>query len=200
MLGMTVDSLKSECKMIHYFGLGFIQVKMSDTIRYHFYLPSGTLPVTAPEEEIHNHRQGFKSYILKGALSQSIYEQTEGNSYECVPVSCDPKNAIKGIGSPCNFRVVARMHLKEGSFYSVHHNTFHNVRSTFGAITALKMGPKQKEYAYVIRPIGSPEVCPFSIVIPEAKLWELVDASLNEPMRKFAPQEFHEQMDLDNSI
>lgn len=36
---MNIDWLKANSTMIHYFGLGFIQVKLGDLDRVHFYLP-----------------------------------------------------------------------------------------------------------------------------------------------------------------
>jgi hypothetical protein len=51
---IKLNDLKEKCKMIHYFGLGFIQIKIDDTYRLHFY--TNKLPKILHEEEVHNYR------------------------------------------------------------------------------------------------------------------------------------------------
>ena len=66
-----IDWLKKNAESIHYFGLGFIQVKINFPNRIHFYTTQ--LDKTVQEEEIHNHRYNFKSQILKGRFTQTIF-------------------------------------------------------------------------------------------------------------------------------
>lgn len=93
----TVEFLKDNCEKIHYFGLGFVQLKMKNPkIRYHFY--NKELSRLTPTEEIHNHRYAFESRILAGELDQIIYNVIKCGPDQAThtlrPVSCDPKKPV----------------------------------------------------------------------------------------------------------
>ena len=69
-MDLNIDQLIKNYYKIHFFGLGFIQVKVSDSTRYHFYhkdLPAFT-------DHPHNHRYNFTSTCLKGRLKHNLYE------------------------------------------------------------------------------------------------------------------------------
>src|SRR5579863_7289598 len=70
----TIDDLRTKAASYgtepYWFGLGFIQLKLNDTARMHFWLPE----IPHPErEEIHNHRYDFSSIVLAGHLLHEVW-------------------------------------------------------------------------------------------------------------------------------
>lgn len=165
------DLIKNHIK-IHFFGLGFIQVKMNRIHRYHFY--SAKLPAFV--EDAHNHRYDFVSWILKGKLLTNIYTFTPNvsPSYYLTKVSCDPNKPApeeKIFGSKnflCQFESVA------GSEYSLLDETFHTVTPIDDTITFIQRDEPRREFADVILPASEQSVCPFSKSIPDSELWEII--------------------------
>lgn len=172
---LDIDWLKKNHQMIHYFGLGFIQLKVTDTIRLHFYTVE--LPKIVDDEEIHNHRYSFTSRIMKGSMYNYLYEVVPGLGYEKVPETCNPNIEVPDDvkKEACTFRYCGYQLMTKGSQYCIEHHQFHKVKATH-CITLLIRGPYEKQYAEVIRPFGAKAVCPFSVKLPETRLWEVVDS------------------------
>lgn len=172
-----IDYLKRACTKIHYFGLGFIQVKTGEHERYHFYTPF--LPQI--KEGVHNHRYGFESRILSGSLKNYIYNPEAGDTHVKYKVSCDPNNPITAIHQNCHLgSPLVVNHYNRGSTYSMSHNTFHRVASPIGCITVLSLGVVMKKFAQVIEKVGKDRECPFSNPMDPDTLWEIVDKMLKE--------------------
>lgn len=167
---LDFNYLKQNHKRIYYFGLGFIQVVLNETIRYHFYHPD--LPAFV--EHPHNHRYDFNSTIIKGCLNNTIYIPEEGSEYILYKESCHPeKQAPKeellvNMKSACHFTAVARTN------YFMAHNTFHTVKPFGETITRLFRSDYKKEFADVTRPNGTDHVCPFAKKMEEDELWDIV--------------------------
>jgi hypothetical protein len=167
--------LQDNHKLIHYFGLGFIQLKINDQYRLHFY--TGQLPGITSKEDIHNHRYDFESKILHGTLTQEIFERTRGKTHTLRQESCNEEPAKETKGKLCSFRLAGIQTLSKGSSYFISHETFHRIHS-INAITLLKRTPQLKEFADVISPVNSKIVCPFQLKVDEPKLWLLVEEML----------------------
>lgn len=172
---VTLESLKKHCTLIHYFGLGFIQVKLGDRYRIHFY--TDKLPAIISEEEIHNHRYDFTSHILYGTFTQKIYQVISGTTHTCENESCTEGVTSTTPPDACGIRLLTHETYTAGSRYTINHPTFHTVASS-NAITLLDRGPHVKAFAQVIRPVNTPKTCPFSKKVPEAELWRIVDELL----------------------
>lgn len=166
--------LKANHQMIHYFGLGFIQLKINNYTRMHFYHPT-LKPIVA--EGVHNHRYSFGSLILKGELKQSIFAKVPGDTHICEQESCKEGACVEAAGTPCGLEFLVHNQYREGSQYTINHSTFHQVESPFG-ITLLNRTEYKKELAEVIRPVGAEKVCPFSHKVEEDKLWDIVKEML----------------------
>lgn len=178
MLTPSLTFLKERCKKIHYFGLGFIQVKVSDTERYHFY----TNKWPATNEEPHTHRYEFRSRILKGSLLNTVYTVCAGDEYEKMRVSCDPANPLKDLTNEFVGAFPSiRMSLVAGSVYIQRPELFHTVKG-YGAITHIQRPSEEgrSDFAEVLKARHRPRVCPFSTVIPESDLWAEVEKMLSE--------------------
>lgn len=178
---IDVDKIKSEAKSIHFFGLGFIQVKISESKRYHFY--DLTLPNTISEEEIHNHRYHFTSLILKGKLKNDIYVlDFSGRGFELSEVDCKPVDGrVLDLSNKkeCSVKLIMSNIHKENEFYFMNHKEFHTVSAEHGTVTLLDRGPYKKELAEVVIPKGQGQVCPFTHVYQEEFLWERVKDLVN---------------------
>lgn len=175
-----VDWLRASGETPHWFGLGFIQLKLNADCRLHFWHPE--LTADTPEEELHDHRYTFHSRILVGKIvhEEWFLEKDENGDHEQVLVSCKP--GVEADPTP-----VARGRLVRGSTYTLCAGSeytftetgFHRIRAD-RAVTYLERGPVTKEFANVIRPLGAPSVCPFSRTVPQDRLWECIADLLQE--------------------
>jgi len=169
---ITTDWLKENHTMIHYFGLGFIQIKINEDKRFHFY--NDKLPSIMPEEEVHNHRYGFRSEILAGTLTEKLYIPIDGEGWNMISVSCDPDKPAPKDKKQCGIKEIHNQTYTAGSTYYIEMDTFHKVYG-MNCITKLHRESVVKEFAQVIRADNAQEICPFSSDMSEADMWALVD-------------------------
>jgi hypothetical protein len=169
---LEIDWLKANHTMIHYFGLGFIQLKLDQFKRFHFY--TSELPQIVGEEEIHNHRYDFQSTILLGKLTQEIYGKIDGDTHVIEDESCQEGVTTGILPSFCGIELLSMHNYGVGSYYFVDHNTFHRVKAD-NCVTILNRTDYKKQYAKVIRPVGTKKVCPFSQKVDEKRLWEIIE-------------------------
>lgn len=177
------DSCKAEPK---WFGLGFIQLKLNDTQRMHFWHPK--LMSDMPDEEVHDHRYDFTSYILKGELTHEVWDfdadidttrSAYKGPYDLVLTNCKP-------GQPENPTVVATgdLHMdssytmKAGSHYSIQKDLLHRIKAT-NAVTFLERAEVEKDTARVVRNRLDPFVCPFSRTMDVNELWAYIEECLH---------------------
>lgn len=181
----TLEYLKENHTKIHYFGLGFIQIKIDDNLRYHFYHPE--LTAFVGDEEIHNHRYDFISTILAGSLTQQKYDlYVDGTPYTHIVTqeSCNPnyeggktyRGVIAAKGRCDTFTA--------GQSYTILSKEYHTVKTDF-AITKLYRGTVKHDFADVVRPRFGPEpVCPFSSKMTEDECWSHVEDCLKIATQK----------------
>lgn len=160
-----------------FFGLGFIQIKVNERERYHFYHPE-LMPIM-PEEEGHNHRYDFRSYVLKGCLRQeiySVYPNEVDPNWHVLSVSCDPDKPAPDDAKGCNPSIALLSDTYAGSDYEILKDTFHKVLpAREPTVTFLRRGPVVKEFAQVVRHKDAPEVCPFSPEMSKEEMWTWVE-------------------------
>ena len=167
------DYLKQHATKIHFFGLGFIQVKLRKNERYHFYSPE--LAAITPPEEVHDHRYGFTSTVIKGVLEQELYAVEADPEaiwgWQMRQVSCDPEKPTPTTSEPVRLIRILKSEQVERSSYQIEHGAFHKVLpAKVNTITYLIRGPKIKEFARVVSK-GKEEVCPFSKQMSEDECW-----------------------------
>jgi hypothetical protein len=185
---LKYEYLRSLNPFIHYFGLGFVQIKLNPEERVHFYTKK--LPAIVSLEDVHNHRYDFTSYILKGVLYQELWNFDEIPSYaashEMNPETCRESDTTKA--HPTYYGSISKTldsYLVAGSSYTLDSHQFHRVKATGDCVTLVrrigfadgKTG-YTNDYADVIRLKGSKPVCPFSLKIPEEELWKTVKEML----------------------
>lgn len=181
----TIEYLKENHTKIHFFGLGFIQIKIDDNLRYHFYHPD--LNSIVCDEEIHNHRYDFISTILAGSLTQQkydVYVDGTATTHVITQESCNPNYK----GGATQWNVVVRKGICEtftaGQSYTILRKEYHTVKTDF-AITKLYRGTVQDQFADVVRPRFGPEpVCPFSSTMTEDECWKYVEDCLKIATQK----------------
>lgn len=179
-----IDYLRENSTLIHFFGLGFIQVKMKDPVaRYHFYTTRYSKIVW--DESIHNHRYNFSSVVLKGQLTNDIYDwHTCGYdyaSYERRFVSCDkhrqaPSDILYGHKELKETQVIKADSITP--IYYMENHVFHRVSTMVDTVTLVNRSSQLKDYAEVINKIGERDVCPFSCTLSQSELWEIVEEML----------------------
>jgi hypothetical protein len=187
----TIDELRTKAKnyntVPYWFGLGFIQLKLSDAERMHFWLPE----IPHPErEEIHNHRYDFRSVVLAGHLRHEIYHLDsiisstlhEFAEWEIFETNCAPnKEGTVETVKPCLVSPMGTFVLNSGSVYEFPHTSFHTTEGTEFAITYLiRVLPKPLEFASVIKRLGSVTTCPFKEKLPTATCWQYIEAALEK--------------------
>lgn len=165
-----------------YFGLGFIQLKINDSERYHFYNPN-LLPIVNIEEEVHNHRYNFSSEVIGGEIINKIYHfeaQENGNFIKenetCnagIKLTENEKN--KQIGF-LKLDLVDIVHA--GKKYDMSYNVFHTIETKY-CITKLTRSDYLQPYAQVIRPINSMVTCPFSKPLSTQDCWTIIKETLD---------------------
>lgn len=176
------DYLKTNATKIHFFGLGFIQVKLRKDERYHFYSPE--LAAITPPEEVHDHRYGFVSTVIKGALEQEFYavepDPESQWGWQMRRVSCDPERPAPAEVEVVRLAQTLKNVQLERSSYNIAHNTLHKVLPVkSNTITYLHRGPKMADFARVVSK-AKEQVCPFSKSMSEDECWAHVKKIIEE--------------------
>ena len=165
-----IDWFRNNAKVIHFFGLGFIQIKINDDERYHFY--TNLLNKTINVEDIHDHRYDFASQILKGELNQKIYKIVDGDTHNMYQESCEIDSQESFI-KECSIDLLKDETFVTNDKYSITHDIFHTV-SANNTITKLFRSEYKKHLATVVISKNSPKVCPFSNNVGNDILWDIV--------------------------
>lgn len=172
---LDIDWLRKNYQMVHYFGLGFIQLKLNDSERLHFYTEE--IKKTVEEEEVHNHRYNFVSTIISGRLLQEVYEidrMAIDNPYYVTQETCNSEDKREFPKVECNINHVFTGQYLVGEAYYIDHNTFHKVASD-NAITHVKRSHYKKQFADVIYKKDQAIVCPFSVKMSDEELFAIIN-------------------------
>lgn len=169
---LNVDWLKKNHQQIHFFGLGFIQVKLNSKERLHFYTTK--YQPFVGDSSVHDHRYNFESTILKGYLKQVLYHFTPGEGdYELRLESCKPDfksdYLVRG-----QLNKLFEIKHKAPQQYTIYHQALHRVYTEVDTITLIRRSDYKKELASVVQLAGEEKVCPFSRQVPEEELWDIV--------------------------
>ena len=161
-----------------FFGLGFVQCKINEKERIHFYHPS-LVPTVNIVEEIHNHRYDFVSKILKGTLNNKMYHFLPGKqTHYKQSESCNETVKIEDNPKELGYISLFSYEIHQGGqTYSLHNSNFHTIETSL-CVTHLRRTPYKKEFANAIRPLQAVEVCPFSKKMSEADCWDSIKECL----------------------
>ncbi len=173
-LELDVDWLRAYTTKIHFFGLGFIQAKLTDNTRVHFFHPD----IPAFVDEPHDHRYDFVSTVLKGRILNTIWRAVPGDSHVMAYESCRQDEAAPKTEQSVDIVEVGRFETNAGSGYHMNSESLHTVRPDFSAgplITLVEREIPRKDFAKVVRPKNSSPVCPFSRPMSEDDIWKIVE-------------------------
>jgi hypothetical protein len=181
----SVEMLKKSGGKPHYFGLGFIQLKFNETYRMHFWHPA--LSATVGEEELHDHRYDFTSYVLHGKTTHEIFafDPHPDGDHGLFEVSCKPGDPTNPIQKNKGFVKAAGSYtMVKGSHYTFPHDQFHVIEAK-ECITLVERREIVKDMATIVKPLAAGHVCPFATKIAESVLWdyiaELVEDRVRDP-------------------
>jgi hypothetical protein len=180
---LVVDRLRALGVVPHYFGLGFIQMKIDDVWRVHVWVPEWpTIP--GAENELHDHRYGFESHVLKGALVHELFAlgatdaaaEGSGDWLELIEVTCKPGETdvpmVQGFVRP---QFIGRFEVHTGGQYALGTEAFHRSTPVGPTVTLVKRGPVARKNARVLRPVGSSFSCPFALDTSVEACWAKVE-------------------------
>ena len=177
---LDYEYLRENHEMIHFFGLGFVQLKLNLEQRLHFYHPDLPPFVDQP----HNHRYDFTSEVLKGGLHNIIWREdpNDPDGEPCV-LRFDSCTADDNLEIPegrlTRRRVVAEFYTEPPSQYYMPREAFHQVRPfNEPTVTLLERGLRVTDFAQILEPVNFEPVCPFSANLPEEELWDIVKKCL----------------------
>ena len=180
-LQLTVDGLRKLDGYAHYMGLGVVKYVFRNNRSYHFY--SELAPILV--EDIHEHRFGFTSKVIKGELKNYIYDidgQDPDSTLQVERGECSP-GAERTIEVPnanvvemCTFTTVA------GQSYHIAYDTLHRVECVTPKVITLldKELPFQQENPRFITDAANPSPCAFSQPKSEKECWEIIEYTLND--------------------
>lgn len=168
---IDINWLKNNHTRLYYFGLGFIQLKIDEIWRLHFY----TQDLPAITEDIHNHRYDFESKTLKGVITNCYYKVIEGDTHVIQNESCNPDIDAPALNKPCAVELDTVSFFQAGDVNKMTHDQFHVVYVRDECITLLKRSDYKKEFAQVIVSKETESICPFSKEVPQDELWGIIE-------------------------
>ena len=188
MITIDLEDIKSRSLRISAFAEGGVEVEVTDTESYHFYSPQMPRLIV----DIHNHRKGFTSTILKGLVKNQLYsiEGTDPDSkLKLVNGDCPRLCEARGEGFTCcsytiiqeNINLVPTVSWEtgEGKKYTLPYEPLHlfELLSEGGVITHLQYLPQMQEYpSWIIGSDNTP--CELTKEPTEKEMWEIVERTL----------------------
>lgn len=167
--------LKENHQRLYYFGLGFIQLKINEKYRLHFY----TDKLDSNTDSIHNHRYDFSSKILKGSFNNKTFKIIEGDTHLMENESCNEEIEAPKNRKECSIELESDKTYSKGDSYFMPFKKMHRVESKY-AITLLDRSDYKQEYAQVIEEKGKQSNCPFALKIDKDKLWNIIEEMIND--------------------
>ena len=176
-----IEHLKALGVTPHYFGLGFIQLKLDDTRRLHFWVPEWpTIP--GSESELHDHRYDFSSSVLKGAVEHDIFALGPVHAtafegcLELVHVTCKPGGAQEPqVVGYTQAVPIGTFEITAGCTYHLSQEAFHRAHSIGPTVTYVERSAVTRELARVVRTPGAAFTCPFSLTFSAEECWSKIN-------------------------
>lgn len=178
---ITIDQLRALNGRPHYMGLGCVKyVFRQSSQAYHFYSDKAEILV----EDIHEHRFGFTSKVIKGELKNYIYDVHSSDPESTLQVErgeCKP--GAERIVEVANANVVelCTFVTSPGQTYSLHQTTLHRIECvTPKVITVINREPMTELMPRFIIDTANPSVCAFSEPKSVKECWEIIEYTLGD--------------------
>jgi hypothetical protein len=175
---LTIDELRRLGGYPHYLGLGVIKCRIGHDESYHFY--SDRAPVLV--NQIHDHRFGFKSTIIKGILRNIIFVidgQDLNSTLQVERGECKRGAEREVLVANAKMKELCRFDTGVGDSYNIEYDTLHQIELvTPKVITHLKKEPfSQLEPRFVVD-TSEPRVCAMSQPKSQKECWEIIEYTL----------------------
>jgi len=178
---ITVDELRALDGHAQYMGLGVIKYAFRKNRAYHFY----SNKILSIVDDIHEHKFGFTSTVIKGELKNYIYEidGTDPNSTLQVERGVCGRDTIRTlVQSNINLVESCTFTTRPGQSYHIEYTTLHKIEClTPKVITLLtKELPLSQLDPQFITDATKQAVCAFSQPKSDAECWELIEYTLSD--------------------
>lgn len=177
---LTVDKLRKLGGYPHYLGLGVIKCRLKDDLSYHFYSERSPAIV----DNIHEHRFGFTSTVLKGRLKNIIYDVDGSNPESTLQVErgeCRP--GVERVIEVENAKIIELCSFitPPGESYHIESYTLHRIQwLTDKGITFLEKEPVVRIDPRFVEDISKPRVCAMSQPKSKEECWEIIEFTLQD--------------------
>lgn len=162
------DLLKNNTISIKEFGLGFIQLKMTESKVVNVY--TDKVKKFDNYKSPHNHQRNFMSFILNGELTEQLYEVSVNENG--IGAFCGCGNVDQEIHEKYEVSTGHVLVHSKDDYYLRQKETFHTVEAKDGTITlVIKNLIKPKHDAIVIGEKGEEYISKYS----ESELWSIVE-------------------------
>lgn len=172
---LTVEKLKLKALKIKEYGIGFIQIKLSEDQVMNFY--TDKIPKFRNVESPHNHQRHFKSQVLNGTIYENVFYVEKGGNQEaycgCGDVNGDINNKYSILG---HFDKTYQI----GDIYYRNKSIFHSVYAENDTVTLVTKMGKEKHDAIVL----SDKIEHFESTLTTDELWDIVENILK---RNYVP-------------
>ncbi len=175
---LDLDYLRTLENQPTFFGLGFVQLKVDDQQRLHFWHPETRTPDY--DEEWHDHRYSFSSQVLVGSLTNEIAygEMNKKGDHEVWEVCCKG-NGAERVGSG-NIHYQTRMVTEVGQVYFLDRDAMHKSHSEKAMTMQTRHLKNQKLKARIMtKEYNSPN--PFDLSMPVSRIWDIIDDVIGKP-------------------
>ena len=175
MSSLTIDKLKFKAVKIKEYGIGFIQVKLSEDQVMNFY--TDKIPKFSNVESPHNHQRHFKSQVLHGTIYENVY-QVDQNGDQVAYCGCG--NTDKEINSKFSILGNYNKIYKANDIYFRNKSIFHSVYADNDTVTLVAKMGKDKHDAIVL----SDKIEHMESKLTIEELWDIVENILK---RNYVP-------------
>lgn len=177
---ITIDELRKMGGYPHYLGLGVIKCRIGKDEAYHFW--SDRSPVLV--DQIHDHRFGFTSTVLKGVLKNTIFvvDGQDPDSMLQVERGECKEGAEREILVPnAKMKEVINFTTAPGESYYIAYDTLHQIElMTPKVITHIKKEPFSQMAPRYVVDTSIERVCAMSQPKTQDECWEIIEYTIND--------------------
>tara|TARA_R110001592_G_scaffold1805_8_gene10818 strand:- start:6073 stop:6618 length:546 start_codon:yes stop_codon:yes gene_type:complete len=176
----TIDQFRKMGGKTMYVGTGTIKLLLNKGFNiYNFYSDKAELLI----DDIHDHRSGFNSTILKGTLRNILYKidgEDPESKYRLEYGECKEGSERVIVQDNVVFKETCRFDQIEGTSYFMEHDVLHSIElMTPSVITHMVRNPLVKQAPNFIIDTTKPFKCAFSEPKTDKECWEIIEYTIN---------------------
>ena len=176
----TIDEFRKMGGKPMYVGTGTIKLLLNNGYNvYNFYSDKAEILV----DDIHDHRSGFNSTVLKGTLRNIIYKidgEDPESKYRLEYGECKEGSERVIVQDNILLKETCRFDTLEGSSYYMGHDVLHRIELiTPAIITHMVREPLVKSAPHFVIDKTNPFKCAFSEPKSKIECWEIIEHTIN---------------------